>query len=143
MNWLATKLEDRGHQVVKELHISTSRGLRKPDLTVWNNHAAGILDVQIVRDSNVGSLNHLDEIKIRKFNSSEITSKVAELTGHTQTMGAITINWRGVTSKRAVVLLKKLGLRNADLNIMILKAMEGGLSIYSNYMGMAGGGDVT
>ncbi|XP_064117594.1 uncharacterized protein LOC135223017 [Macrobrachium nipponense] len=143
MNWLATKLEDRGHQVVKELHISTSQGLRKPDLTVWNNQAARILDVQIVGDSNVGSLVHLDDMKIRKYNTPEITSKVAELTGHTLTVGAITINWRGVACKRAVATLKKLGLRNADLNIMILKAMEGGLSIYSNYMGMAGGGDVT
>ncbi|XP_064083053.1 uncharacterized protein LOC135199069 [Macrobrachium nipponense] len=142
MNWLATKLEDRGHQVVRELHISTSQGLRKPDLIVWNNDAK-ILDIQIVGDSNIGLLNHLDDLKTRKYNTPEIINKVDELTGHTPTVGAITVNWRGVASKRAVGTLKKLGLRNSGLAIMILKAMEGGLSIYSNYMGMAGGGDVT
>lgn len=143
LNWLVGRLEDQGHQVLKEPRISTAQGLWKPNIVVWFGTNSYVLDLQICRDSNIATLEEHDRRKIQKYDTPDVRRKVLELTGLSAEVAAITINWRGVPSKQAVWVLKKLGVKNTHISLFILKVMEGSLSIYANYMGMAGGGDMT
>lgn len=137
------KLEERGFNTINEPKISTPEGLRKPDLLVWNEEQSAILDIQVTADSNVKSIDALHQEKVNKYNKPAIKEYAATKTGKDPMIEAITINWRGIMSRRTSQLCRGLGFGMADLELMSVRAINAGCSIYSNYMGMSGGGDIT
>ena len=139
MHYVAKSLKNKGYNVLIEMGISTSQGLRKPDLIVWNHRGSYVLDVQVTADSNVRPLVELHNLKVSKYDHKEIKDKVKELTGHEPTVEAITFNWRGTISRSTVIVLKSLGIVKRQLNVMMTIVIEGGIVVYSNYKGMSGG----
>lgn len=137
------KLCGKGYNTVSEPRISTPEGLRKPDLVVWNEERSYVIDVQVTADSNVNSIDVYHQEKIRKYDKPAIKSYVESRTGKEPTIESITCNWRGVTSRQTSLLCRELGLSTADLELISIRALSGANSIYCNYMGMSGGGDVT
>lgn len=132
-----------GYTVTSEPRIPTREGLRKPDLVIWNEGEAIVIDVQVCGDGNVGSLDNFHRMKITKYDKPCIRARVQEITGKTPTIEAVTINWRGLPSRATVRLCKKLRMSAADIDLLCVKTLQGGLTVYSNYQGMSGGGDVT
>lgn len=134
----------KGYTALDEPRLQTSQGLRKPDLVIYKEDTAYVLDCQVTSDSNVSPLESLHQRKVDKYNNDEIKEQVRLKIGLVPEVEAITLNWRGQICRRTADLLKQLlGLTSGDLDLLSVACMEGSIQIYSNYMGMSGGGDVT
>ena len=141
LNLVLTKLSDLGYTTLKEPHISTPEGLRKPDILMWKTDEVSlVLDVQVTSDANVASLGDLHARKIAKYDNPSIKAFGFTKSGVIPRISAVTINWRGIIARDTSRLLKELGFNNKDLNLLGVRALAGGLSIYSNYMATSGGG---
>ena len=139
---LDQRLKNRGYTTLKEPRITTPAGTRIPDLIAWDNERSFLLDVQVTSDSNVAPLADLHKMKVTKYKTKEIESFVAAKTGYIPETTSATWNWRGVMARPSILALKKMGLTGDDLGILGVRVIEGGLTIYANYMGTSGGGDV-
>ena len=64
-------------------------------------------------------------------------------TGNVPTIHAMTLNWRGIIASRSLDTVKWLKLNLNEVELIMIKVVEGGLYTYANYMGTSGGGDVT
>ena len=104
-----------------------------------------MLDVQVCSDSNSGTLTGAHQMKVDKYNRPSILEYVKDWSGTTElpTVSSITINWRGIVAPATLALLKTLGLPGARLDVLVARTLRGSVSVYANYMGTSGGGDVT
>jgi len=135
-------LKSKGLQTIKEPRISTPAGLRKPDIMAWNAAGAWVLDVQITSDANVRSLEDLHNLKVVKYSTNAVDVYVFAATGHHPVVSSVTFDWRGSAALATTRVLRNLGLTANDLTLLSVRILEKGSSIYANYMGTSGGGDV-
>ena len=130
-----------GWVVVREPHITTSEGLRKPDLVVWEEAGTKVhvIDAQIVSDSNVYSLSRAHDMKVRKYNNEDIKNYARRISGKDLVeVGTVTLNWRGAVAAEKAKLLKSLKLSKKSKDLLEVRTIQGSLSIYANYNGMTG-----
>ena len=89
---LKEKAKERGASCIEEPHINTSSGLRKPDLILFKNNRARIVDISIVneiyeaRGDDEGERHVVDlkwhyDHKVAKYSTEEIFRKVRDATG--------------------------------------------------------------
>jgi len=105
---LSKRLTKRGFVCEVEPNISTSEGIRKPDLVAVSGNRVNVLDVQIVTDSI--SLAVANRTKEDKYNTSSVREALVSRYGSKDIFfGGVTLNWRGVWSKDS---FEKLVARN-------------------------------
>ena len=63
--------------------------------------------------------------------------------GNDPIVSSVTVNWRGIVAPATLKLLKDLRIPKASVDVLIARTLRGCISMYANYMGMSGGGDVT
>ena len=54
-----------------------------------------------------------------------------------------TLNWRGIMALSTSTLFKQLGFASNMLTLLAVRSLRGSVSVYANYMGTSGGGNVT
>ena len=111
-------------------------------MLVWNNSSSWVLDVQVCADANVRPISSFHELKVSKYNNEAIKEFALIKTGFSPDISSLTFDWRGTAAPATLKVLKVLGVPVSDLNLFGVRVVEGGTSIYANYMGTSGGGDV-
>ena len=137
-------MESRGVRVKREPQIPTPEGLRKPDLLLAANGRSFIVDVQVC-DANTMDLTDTHNNKIRKYNKPAVKdfTRAWSETQDEPEVSTVTVLWRGIVAPETLDLLKRLGVPAHWTNILVARALGGSISVYANYMGTSGGGDVT
>ncbi|CAL7932761.1 unnamed protein product [Xylocopa violacea] len=130
--YVQRSLANQGYDAIKEPHINTSEGLRKPDIIATLGQTAIVLDAQVV-----GEQVDLDAANASKVRYYESNKDVAEhIKRHSAANNvvfvALTINCRGVWSPASAKQLLALGVIGVkDLKILSTRALIGGLFIFS------------
>ena len=109
---------------------------------IWNEDRSFVVDIQITSDSNVAPIENLHQLKRKKYDNQAIKAYVFTKTGSIPEVTTVTLNWRGIMARSSLRILKDLGLSSADISLISVRAVEGGSTTYSNYMGTSGGGDI-
>ena len=116
-------LKRRGFSSLKEPIIKTRAGIKKPDLAVWKEGKAWILDGLVCSDN--ADLDAQFQDKVQKYELPEVTEDIKERTDvDSVTYGAIVLNWRGALAPKTSCLLRELGLRSWDLQLLIVRTLE-------------------
>ena len=133
-----------GYQVLKEPHIPTSRGTRIPDITCWRGEEAYVIDVQVCGDANAIQLAEAHLMKVDKYKVPEVLVFVQDRAGMADppTVSSVTTNWRGIIAPETELLLRRMKITDLA-ELIVVRTLRGSASVYANYMGMTGGGDVT
>ena len=146
---LKEKALERGASCIEEPHISTSCGLRKPDLVLYRNNMARIVDVSIVnewhetrpsgedRERQVVDLKWHYDHKVAKDSNDEITRKVRDVTGCEDVKAvALIISLRGIWYSDNDQILSFLGIRLKDRDIFLVRAMERSVVVWKSFLKM-------
>ncbi|PZC70716.1 hypothetical protein B5X24_HaOG215012 [Helicoverpa armigera] len=131
---VSSAMVDKGWNVLKEPHIRTSLGLRKPDIVASRNGVGVIVDAQVV--SGQRPLDELHREKRSKYgNHDELVEKVAALLNlpckQSVRATSCTISWRGVWSLGSYKELKSLvgldeGVFSGIPSLVLRGALTGG-----------------
>lgn len=127
----ATKV---GWTSLREPAISTTAGLRRPDLILyhpeWDIH---LIDVTVVADysdldtAHQRKASYYDTPDIRHWVSANISTKP-------MVFSSVTINWRGnICASSARTLIQDLKLRKSILSLLSMVTLERGLWIYQHF----------
>jgi hypothetical protein len=134
MDLLLRSLQRRQYGVLKEPYIPTPTEGRKPDLVLWKDGQATIVDVQIVSAASASSLTSLHQMKVRKYSTEPVIDWVKAQTGATEvTVGSMTINWRGIIALESFRLARQLGVPVADLRLMAVRVLESTANMWKMY----------
>ena len=105
-------------------------GTQKPDLVVWKEKDAWVVDVTIVADN--ANLNECCDRKARYYDSPEVTSWVKNFTSsETVVYEGLAINWRGAMAPKAFEFLRDVfRLSLNDLQLLSVKTVTGNFYSY-------------
>ncbi|CAB0043079.1 unnamed protein product [Trichogramma brassicae] len=123
-NFISRSLTRQGFEVRSKPRISTSIGVRKPDLVATMGDLAVVLDVQIAGDQV--DLDYVRHEKIRKYSTlPEVSRYITQETGATNIRHLPVIHsWRGVWGRRSSLDLLALGTVNRrDLTIISTRTL--------------------
>ena len=123
---IAEGLISKGFTVEQEPHITTTMGLRKPDIIARKRERGVIVDAQVVSAS--GSLDEAHRKKVAKYNTQEVLGGVAERLGVTtdnMTVTSATLSWRGVWSRASHDHLRELGIPEGTLGSLTTRVLQG------------------
>ena len=122
---LAKRLEKLGWQVKVELRITTSAGLRKPDLLAFKHGCqAWVIDVGVSAVS-VGSLDEPYDQKVVKYSTlPEVSEVVVAEVGVAPLFSGFILSWRGDYSPRTMQDAHKWGLSMVDLEFLAAICVE-------------------
>ena len=84
-------------------------------------------------------------MKIDKYNTTDILGYVQRWSGvdTLPIVSSVTVNWRGIVAPGTLSLLKDLRIPLSYVDLLVARTLRGSVSIYANYMGTSGGGDIT
>ena len=145
---LKEKAKERGASCIEEPHINTSSGLRKPDLIVFKNNRARIVDISIVNEiyearGDVEGERHVVDLKwhydhkVAKYSTDEIFRKVWDATGCEEIVAvALIISLRGDWYTKNDQILSFLGIPLKDRDIFLIRAMERSVTIWKRFLKM-------
>lgn len=120
---LGTEFGRAGHRVDKEVKIRTTRDVYKPDFVLVQGDIAYVVDVQVVKCTDLES-DH--DVKVRKYDNVELKGLIKEKYGVNDVkFEACTISYKGVWSKKSVIGLKRLGIRNYCLFQIVTIVLRG------------------
>ena len=129
---LMSILNKHNYITILEPHIQTRNGLRKPDLIIYKNDTAYIIDTQISIDTINTNINYTK--KINYYNTTAIIAYAKQITGANRIVfSASCCNWRGIPSALTTQDLIKLGLNKRNIELLSIRVIAGGLDIYRNY----------
>jgi CxxC motif-containing protein len=127
VKFIKRSLDEKGWATNLEPRLSTSAGIRKPDLIAITENVAVVVDAHIVTDGY--NINEMHNTKVRKYNTDEIKSHVMErfnVSGVVVT--AATLNWRGIWAKQSINKLLTLGvLKKNDAALISTRVAIGGV----------------
>jgi len=69
---LSIRIKNKNWSVLKEHAIPTTAGIRRPDLIVYKDNNAAVIDVTVVSDN--GKLDDSHKRKVEYYNNNEITN---------------------------------------------------------------------
>ena len=137
---LVKEAEASGFQTIKEPRITTTLGLRKPDLIFFRGSKAAIVDVTIVNqayetDKITYDLEWHWDAKINKYNTEEIIGKVKDITNCTdvKVFGPV-LSIRGIWFKKNDDLLRFLNVKLSSREIFTIRSMEASIKIWISFM---------
>ena len=132
---LMSILNKHKYITILEPHIQTRNGLRKPDLIIYKNDTAYIIDTQISIDTKNTDINYTK--KTNYYNTTDIIAYAKQITGANRIVfSASCWNCRGIpsaTQEKTTQDLLKLGLNKRDIELLSIRVIAGGLDIYRNY----------
>ena len=129
---LMSILNKHNYITILEPHIQTRNGLRKPDLIIYKNDTAYIIDTQISIDTINTDINYTK--KTNYYNTTDIIAYAKQITGANRIVfSASCWNWRGIPSALTTQDLLNLGLNKRDIELLSIRVIAGGLDIYRNY----------
>ena len=129
---LMSILNKHKYITILEPHIQTRNGLRKPDLIIYKNDTAYIIDTQISIDTKNTDINYTK--KTNYYNTTDIIAYAKQITGANRILfSASCWNWRGIPSALTTQDLLNLGLNKRDIELLSIRVIAGGLDIYRNY----------
>lgn len=117
--------------VLKEPRFRTQHGLRKPDLIIYNNEKAIVLDVQVVSGRNMERDHNTKISKYRDIPGFENIIK-EKCSARTVEFQAFTISYKGLIEKRSSKLLYDLNI-NERLKFMIVTSVLRGTWLNWNF----------
>ncbi len=135
---LAKQLGKKGWSTCREPSIQTPAGIRRPDLIVWGRGRSVVIDVQVVADSCATPLLTAHEFKVAYYNWDPITAWVSQKTGAVPSFSSLTLNWRGIMASASVKTLKDLGLTTLDLKLLVVRSLEGSVTIRQAFVAQSG-----
>ena len=127
------------YRVVKEPRITTSLGLRIPDIICHKDLKTYVIDIQVCSDSNSATLAGAHRLKVQKYNLPDIFTYVKRWSGvgNDPIVSSVTVNWRGIVAPATLKLLKDLRIPKASVDVLVARTLQGCISMYANYMGMS------
>ena len=125
---LMSILNKHNYITILEPHIQTRNGLRKPDLIIYKNDNAYIIDTQISIDTKNTDINYTK--KTNYYNTTDIIAYAKQITGANRIVfSASCWNWRGIPSALTTQDLLNLGLNKRDIELLSIRVIAGGLNI--------------
>ena len=131
---LLSSLRGKGYKVLYEPRIPTPSGTRVPDLIVWKDSCAHVIDLTVTSDTGVSErvLTTAYEHKVTYYEREReaISTYLASSTDWEVSslhFGAVVLSWRGALGRRSGNLLKALGVSLADQKLLVVKCLEGGV----------------
>ena len=129
---------EKGFTVIEEPRFTTSEGLRKPDLLVFNNEEAAIIEVTITgetyrREGIVKELKDQYNDKLEYYRKEEILNSAREISGHETRVLPFVLSVRGVWLSANADVLKFLKCSSAK-TVLELRSLEGSLRIWQTFM---------
>ncbi|CAB0028302.1 unnamed protein product [Trichogramma brassicae] len=99
--YVAKNLRKQGYLVEEEPRFQTTEGLRKPDICATKDETTLVLDMQVRGDTT--DLDRANREKCQYYeNNEDLKREIKKKYGSTATRTlAITLNWRGVWSKKS------------------------------------------
>lgn len=126
VNLLCDNMRGRPNlKVLKEQRFRTEVGLRKPDLLIYNNEKAIVLDVQIVSGRDMERDHNAKIAKYRDIRGFEDIIKQKCATS-TVEFHALTISYKGLIEARSSKLLNKLHINERLKFMMVTSVLRGG-----------------
>ena len=132
VKFIGSKLRSLNFQVDVEPRLTTTIGLRIPDIIAKKEDRAYIMDVQVVADSNVRDIEALNNIKMDKYNIAPVKHKIREIYEGEPEVAAITLNWLGNFNPSSKNFLMRRGIRSNNIELIRVKAVQGGVNIAAN-----------
>ena len=115
-----------GYTTLLEPHITTSEGMRKPDLVLFSEErkTAAVVDVTICSDNIEVNRAHFNKVETYERHP-EITQYVQAISGGlTPFYSAVAINWRGAISPQSACDLVTLGFNKQTLRLLSVITVE-------------------
>ena len=118
-----------GLEVLLEPHILYAQFFRKPDIVAWGADQSYVIDVAVTRNDEHLDLAHV--AKVAWYNHGQITELAKEVSGwNTSKVCRAVLNWRRAFNPASAALLKELGLTKCDLQVMSMRTLAGGWTIW-------------
>ena len=141
LDLLQCQLSRKGYRLLREPNIRTPAGVRKPDLVVWDGRQSVVLDVQVTADNSTGDLlGRAHGLKVAHYDTESIRTWVRDMTGHPPVFTTCTISWRGTMATPSYNSLRDLKCSKADLKLLVVRSLEGSVSIIRSHRDIGGVG---
>ena len=112
MKKLNLYLEQAGWNILVEPRIPTADSFGKPDLIIWNNEKAVVLNVAVcVDDQDAGRIAYSNKITKYSADHPEVSPWVKALMNKEPTYSALVINCRGCFYSKSESDLRSMGLK--------------------------------
>lgn len=118
--------------VLKEPRFRTQLGLRKPDLIIYNNEKATVLDVQVVSGRNMERDHNAKIAKYRDIPGFEDIIK-KKCTSRTVEFHAFTISYKGLIEKKSSKLLQTLNISEQLKFRIVTSVLRGGWLSWNSF----------
>ena len=128
-------LEKAGWNILVEPRIPTADSFVKPDLIIWNEETAVVLDVAVCGDDqDAGRIAYRNKITKYSVDHPEVSPWVKALTTKEPTYSALIINWRGCIHSKSEIDLRAMGLSKAAMKLLSLSTVEWGTVAHRIFM---------
>ena len=108
---------------------------------MWDNTQSVVIDVQVTADNTTGDmLAHAHGLKLSHYSTEAIRTWVRDKTGRPPVFATCTINWRGVMAAPSHNALRALGCSKADLELLVVRSLEGSVAILRAHRDIEGSG---
>ena len=135
MKKLNLYLEQAGWNILVELKIPTADSFVKPDLVIWNNEKAVVLDVAVCRDDqDARRIAYSNKITKYSADHPEVSPWVKALTNKEPTYSDLIINWRGCFYSKLESDLRSMGLRKSAIQLLSISTVEWGTVVHHIFM---------
>ena len=145
VNLVASECAKRGWETMVEPNIvprnaretALAEGVRarsyRPDLVLWKDRKAVVVDAQVVYDQ--ASLTEAHLLKVDKYSSEATTGWVKrETNSDTCSVTSLTMNWRGAMATESYRDLREiLGLPKSVLEVASLRTIDMGVRIWLHH----------
>lgn len=132
VDFIRKSLEGEGYSVLVEPIIKTAQGNRKPDLVIVKEAECHIVDVTITSD--VFGMASAYEQKVAYYGNEDIRQWAMEKwPGHCIFVGAVVLNWRGALYSKTACLLRRLGIKDFDLKILVVRVLTYTFSMFRHF----------
>lgn len=121
---LSDETRSRGFVVHKEPRLTTSAGLRKPDLVLVKDDVAHVVDVQVVWTRD---LERSHACKITKYQGIAGFDDVVKSTYNIASVlhSPCTLSYKGIWSKRSAGELRRLGVSDFAMHMVVTSVLRG------------------
>ena len=112
-------------RVRQEVSVPTQRGVLRPDLMYSGPRGTTIIDVQIVSDSAITSLDTAHGRKVAKYDFPNLRDVVGAMRGErVESITSLTLSWRGLVHREGPAQLVRDGLPGNKIKVLNIRALE-------------------
>lgn len=139
--YVAKALERKKWTVVREPHVNTNVGLRKPDLVCSRQGRVVVLDTQVVTGARPLDRSHREKVG-KYMNTPDFVEQVRRrfAAGEADSVEgtSCTISWRGIWSKMSAESLREMGIKVDVLSAIATRVLCGSHTNWTRFNAMTG-----